>query len=86
MAELADALASGASRGSSVQVQVLLSAPDKNKTEPFGSVLFLLFYALSTTPQVLRTSIILPTISITSSLVSVRSSCEKVSLIVIDLP
>ena len=29
MAELADALASGASRGNSVQVQVLLSAPEK---------------------------------------------------------
>ena len=31
MAELADALASGASRGNSVQVQVLLSAPYNKK-------------------------------------------------------
>ena len=42
MAELVDALASGASRGNSVQVQVLLSAP-KRTDFILKSVLFLCF-------------------------------------------
>ena len=47
MAELADALASGASRGNSVQVQVLLSAPNSRNPnlvpvgEGFGFLLYL---------------------------------------------
>ena len=41
MAELADALASGASRGNSVQVQVLLSAP--KKTDYFDRIVCLFF-------------------------------------------
>ena len=40
MAELADALDSGSSRGSSVKVQVLLPAPDKAENEPFSALLF----------------------------------------------
>ena len=43
MAELADALDSGSSRGSSVKVQVLLPAPNKNKTNPRGNLEFVLF-------------------------------------------
>ena len=47
MAELADALASGASRGNPVQVQVLLSAPNSRNPnlvpigEGFGFLLYL---------------------------------------------
>ncbi len=44
MAELADALDSGSSRGSSVKVQVLLPAPNKNKTNPRENLEFVLFY------------------------------------------
>ena len=43
MAESADALASGASRGNSVEVQVLLSAPKKNRNFDTKSRFF--FYA-----------------------------------------
>ena len=44
MAELADALDSGSSRGSSVKVQVLLPAPNKNNTNPDGKSEFVLFF------------------------------------------
>lgn len=40
---MADALASGASNRKVVQVQVLLSAPNKNKTNPDNE--FVLFFA-----------------------------------------
>ena len=44
MAESADALASGASGGNPVEVQVLLSAPTKKR--PFLRVLFLLVFII----------------------------------------
>ena len=44
MAELADALDSGSSEGSFMQVQVLLSAPEKNKTNLDKKSKFVLFF------------------------------------------
>ena len=44
MAELADAQDSGSCRSNSVQVQVLLPAPNKNKTNPRENLEFVLFY------------------------------------------
>ena len=44
MAELADAQDSGSCRSNSVQVQVLLPAPNKNKTNPRENLEFVLFF------------------------------------------
>ena len=44
MAELADALDSGSSEFTLIQVQVLLPAPNKNKTNPGDNLGFVLFY------------------------------------------
>ena len=47
MAELADALDSGSSRGSSVKVQVLLPAPPKSLENTEFSRLFAFYFPLS---------------------------------------
>ena len=47
MAELADALDSGSSRGSSVKVQVLLPAPPKSLENSMFSRLFAFYFPLS---------------------------------------
>ena len=44
MAELADALDSGSNFRKEVEVQVLLPAPNKNKTNPRENLEFVLFY------------------------------------------
>ena len=44
MAEMVDALDSGSNGGNFIQVQVLLSAPNKNNTNPDGKSEFVLFF------------------------------------------
>ena len=44
MAELADALDSGSNFRKEVEVQILLPAPNKNKTNPRENLEFVLFY------------------------------------------
>ena len=44
MAELADALDSGSNESNFIQVQVLLLAPNKNKTNPRDNLEFVLFF------------------------------------------
>ena len=44
MAELADALDSGSNFRKEVEVQVLLPAPNKNKTNPRENLEFVLFF------------------------------------------
>lgn len=44
MAELADALDSGSNFRKEVEVQILLPAPNKNKTNPRDNLEFVLFF------------------------------------------